>query len=55
MSAPIDPQVIEPRTVVSKDEARQGVGGHNVRYVLGVSVTMAAVAFALLYVFYFAA
>jgi hypothetical protein len=54
MSPPIDKQVTEPRTVVSQDEARQGVGGHNVRYVLGISVTMAIVAFVLLYVFYFA-
>jgi hypothetical protein len=44
----------DPRAVVPKDEARQGVTGHNVRYVWGISLTMAIVAFVLLYVFYFA-
>jgi hypothetical protein len=29
-------QIIEPRTVLPKEDARQGTTGHNVRYVLGV-------------------
>jgi hypothetical protein len=42
------------RTVVPTDEARQGVTGHNVRYVLGIGIAAAVVAFAALYVIYFA-
>lgn len=44
----------EPRTVVPTEEARQGVTGHNVRYVLGIGIAAAIVAFAALYVIYFA-
>ena len=42
------------RTVVPTEEARQGVTGHNVRYVLGIGIAAAIVAFAALYVIYFA-
>jgi hypothetical protein len=42
------------RTVVPTEEARQGVTGHNVRYVLGIGIASAIVAFAALYVIYFA-
>jgi hypothetical protein len=45
----------ESRTVLSKDEARQGVTGHNVRYVLGIGRTAAVVAPVLIYACYFAA
>jgi hypothetical protein len=41
-------------TVVSKDHARQGVTGHNVRYVLG-SLAGVIFGFALVYLFFFAA
>jgi hypothetical protein len=44
----------EPRTVVSTQQARQGVTGHNVRYVLGIGIAAAIVAFAVLYAIYFA-
>jgi len=44
----------EPRTVVPTQKARQGVTGHNVRYVLGIGLAAAIVAFAVLYVIYFA-
>lgn len=40
------------RTVVPAEQARQGVTGHNVRYVLGIAA--AIVAFAALYIVYFA-
>jgi hypothetical protein len=48
-------QSTESRTALSKDEAWQGVTGHNVRYVLGIGLTAAAVAPVLIYAFYFAA
>ena len=41
------------RTVVPTEQARQGVTGHNVRYVLGVGIATAIVAFAVLYAIYF--
>jgi hypothetical protein len=44
----------EQRTVVPTQEARQGVTGHNVRYVLGIGLAAVIVAFAVLYAFYFA-
>ena len=44
----------EERTVVPTQQARQGVTGHNVRYVLGISMAAVIVAFAVLYVIYFA-
>jgi hypothetical protein len=44
----------ERRTVVSTQQARQGVTGHNVRYVLGIGIAAVIVAFAALYVIYFA-
>jgi hypothetical protein len=39
--------------VKSTTEARQGVTGHNVRYMLGVGVLAIIVAFAVLYGYYF--
>jgi hypothetical protein len=39
----------KPRTVVSKVEARQGVTGHNVRYVLVIGLGAIVIAFAVLY------
>ena len=44
----------EERIVVSTQHARQGVTGHNVRYVLGVGVAAVIVAFVVLYALYFA-
>ena len=41
------------RTVVPTEQARQGVTGHNVRYVLGIGIAAAVVAFAVLYAIYF--
>jgi hypothetical protein len=43
----------EQRTVLSKVEARQGVTGHNVRYVLWFGLAAVIVAFTAIYVFYF--
>ena len=44
----------EVRTVVPTQQARQGVTGHNVRYVLGIGLAAAIVAFVVLYTVYFA-
>jgi len=44
----------ERRTVVSTQQARQGVTGHNVRYVLGIGMAAVIVAFVVLYAIYFA-
>jgi hypothetical protein len=44
----------EQRTVVPTQQARQGVTGHNVRYVLGIGLAAVVVAFAALYIIYFA-
>jgi hypothetical protein len=44
----------EQRTVVPTQQARQGVTGHNVRYVLGIGIAAAIVAFVVLYAIYFA-
>jgi hypothetical protein len=42
-------------TVISGERARQGVTGHNVRYVLGYGLAGAVIALTVLYLFYFAA
>jgi hypothetical protein len=42
------------RTVVPTQQARQGVTGHNVRYVLGIGLAAVIVAFVVLYAIYFA-
>jgi len=39
---------------VATQQARQGVTGHNVRYVLGLGLAAVIVAFAVLYAIYFA-
>ena len=45
--------VPEPRTVVPTDRARQGVTGHNVRYVLAIGLAAVVIAFLALYLAYF--
>jgi len=54
MSSSQDRPVSEQRIVVSTQQARQGVTGHNVRYVLGIGVAAVIVAFVVLYANYFA-
>jgi hypothetical protein len=44
----------EQRPVVPAPQARQGVTGHNVRYVLGFSVAGVAIAFAIIWLIFFA-
>jgi len=52
MSAPNE--TTEARPVVPTTQARQGVTGHNVRYVLGVGIAAVVVAFAAIWLYYFA-
>lgn len=44
----------EERTVLPTRDARQGVTGHNVRYVLGFGLAAIIVIFGILWVVYFA-
>jgi hypothetical protein len=48
----MDERTTKPRIVKSADEAREGVTGHNVRYVLAVSLAGIVVIFGALW-FYF--
>jgi hypothetical protein len=43
----------ERRTVKDTVEARAGVTGHNVRYVLAISMTGAVLVFGLLWLYFF--
>jgi hypothetical protein len=59
MSSPHDnpegnPGQNDPRIVRSTVDAREGVTGHNVRYVLGIGLAAIVVAFAVIYAVYFA-
>jgi len=48
------PNTPERRPVLSKVEARQGVTGQNVRYVLWFGLGGVIIAFAVIYLLYFA-
>jgi hypothetical protein len=52
MNAPDETTQVRP--VVPTTQARQGVTGHNVRYVLGVGIAAVVVAFAAIWLYYFA-
>lgn len=43
----------ERRPIIPASRARQGVTGHNVRFVLGFGIAAIVVAFLILYVVYF--
>ena len=47
------PTVENNRVVETPTEARAGATGHNVRYVLGVSLVVLIVALAIVYLIYF--
>lgn len=47
-------QTPEGRPVVLAQQARQGVTGHNVRLVLGFSISAVVVVFAVIWLAYFA-
>jgi len=55
MSSPYnnDP-VPQPQSVVSTQQARQGVTGHNVRYVLGFSLAATVIVLGIIGLVYFA-
>ena len=44
---------VAPRPVLPAPRARQGVTGHNVRYVLAFSLTAVVVAFFIVYLIFF--
>jgi hypothetical protein len=54
MSSPSNDPVPQPHPVVPAQQARQGVTGHNVRYVLGFGIAAVVAAFVIIYVAYFA-
>jgi hypothetical protein len=53
MNSPPNNPATEPRIVVPAQEARQGVTGQNVRYVLGWGLAAVIVAFGIIYFIYF--
>lgn len=44
----------EPRPVIPARQARGGVTGHNVRFVLGFSIAAVVIVFAIIWFVYFA-
>jgi hypothetical protein len=54
MSSPSNHPVPQLQPLVSAQQARQGVTGHNVRYVLGFSLAAAIVVFGIIWLVYFA-
>jgi hypothetical protein len=44
----------QQRPVIPARQARQGVTGHNVRLLLGVSIAAVVIVFAIIYIVYFA-
>lgn len=54
MTSPDNKFEPQQRPVVSAREARQGVTGHNVRYVLGFSLVALIVAFGIIWLIFFA-
>ncbi|MFZ3359545.1 MAG: hypothetical protein WCA56_13035 [Xanthobacteraceae bacterium] len=54
MSSPSERHPLEPHPVVPTQQARQGVTGHNVRYVLGFSIAGIIVLFGIIWLAYFA-
>jgi hypothetical protein len=48
------PNETQERPVLATTQARQGVTGQNVRYVLGASIAAVVVAFAAIWIYYFA-
>jgi hypothetical protein len=54
MTSPDNKLESQLRPVVSTREARQGVTGHNVRYVLGFSLVALIIAFGVIWLIFFA-
>lgn len=53
MSSPSDRHPLELHPVIPAQKARQGVTGHNVRYVLGFGLAGIVVLFGIIWLFYF--
>jgi len=53
MNSPLNNRATEPRTIVPAQQARQGVTGQNVRYVLGWGLAGIIVVFGIIYLVYF--
>lgn len=47
-------RLVTGQPVIPAPRARQGVTGHNVRYVLGFEIAAVVIAFTIVYVIYFA-
>lgn len=54
MSSPSERHPVEPHPVLPAQQARQGVTGHNVRYVLGFGLAGLIILFVIIWLFYFA-
>jgi hypothetical protein len=54
MSSPSDRHPVEPHPVVPTQQARQGVTGHNVRYVLGFGIAGIVILFLIIWLAYVA-
>ena len=54
MTSPDSKLESQQRPIVSAREARQGVTGHNVRYVLGFSLVALIIAFVIIWLSFFA-
>ena len=53
MSSPSDRHPVEPHPVVPTQQARGGVTGHNVRYVLGFGIAGIVILFLIIWLAYF--
>ncbi len=53
MDRPVRGQSVEDCTVLGRNAARQGVTGHNARYVLGFGLAAIIAVFVAIYVAYF--
>lgn len=53
MSSPSDRKPAEVRPVLPAQQARQGVTGHNVRYVLGFGLAAIVILFVIIWLVYF--
>ncbi|MFZ0778746.1 MAG: hypothetical protein WAM74_19855 [Xanthobacteraceae bacterium] len=53
MSSPSERHPVEPHPVAPTQQARQGVTGHNVRYVLGFGIAGIVILFLIIWLAYF--
>jgi len=53
MATPLNQNTVEPPVVRTTTQAREGVTGHGVRYVLLIGTTAIIVLFAAIWIYYF--